>query len=263
MNRIVIGSYVGVDSPIHRVEPFFKLLSFLFLFVAVLFCNSVIGYALFFAILVLLIRASRIGFRTALGGVIRMWPFYLFIFVMNALFFGGKETLCQFWILNISVEGILQGANVMLRLGLALVLGNLLTATTSLQSLIGGIACLIYPLKFIGVPTRDVAMILGVSIQFIPTLVGEADMIRKAQLSRGARFESEKLSERASGIIPLVIPVFLAAFRRADELSLAMEARGYRRAKKGMKFPRLTVKPSDVIFLLIALVLCAVEWRIL
>ena len=118
---------------------------------------------------------------------------------------------------------------------------------------------LLYPLKLIGVPVRDVAMILGVAIQFIPTFSEEAEAIRKAQTARGARFESRKLSEKAKSVVPLVVPVFLAAFRRADELAMAMEARGYRRTKGKISKRRRHLSRRDGIGLLLCSLFGAAE----
>src|SRR5690606_9712290 len=134
-------------------------------------------------------------------------------------------------IVQLSRGGMEQGFRVVGNVVLILVLGNLLTMTTLPTQVTAALASLIKPLKFIGVPTEEVAMILSIAIQFIPTLMEETELIKMAQIARGARFESRKLPERAASFIPLVVPVFISAFRRAEELALAMEARGYRNAQ--------------------------------
>jgi energy-coupling factor transport system permease protein len=126
---------------------------------------------------------------------------------------------------------MVQGANIVLRIALIIVMSSVLTMTTKPMGIMSALEALVYPLKYIRLPAEEMAMILSVAIQFIPTLLEESGNIRRAQIARGARFESGKLHERAMAMIPLLVPVFLSAFKRADELSVAMEARGYRGAK--------------------------------
>ena len=147
---------------------------------------------------------------------------------MNAFFYSGEHCIWSWWIFRLSREGIRQGAMVVVHLILILVFCMVLTITTEPMEITHGLEELLSPLSKVGVPTEEIAMILGVAMQFIPVLGEEAETIRMAQTARGARFESKKLTERAASFLPLVIPVFLAAFRRADELACAMEARGYR-----------------------------------
>lgn len=170
-----------------------------------------------------------------------------------------KQPLWNWWIFRFSLDGVTQGINVVLRVNLAMIIGNILVSTTSPLEIIGAIESLIYPLKYIGVPIQDVAMILGVSIQFIPIFMEETDMIRKAQTARGARFESKKICEKAQSVIPLVVPIFLSAFQRADELSVAMEARGYHRKSKKVKNRKRKISTLDLIFFIGSCVLCVVE----
>jgi len=138
-----------------------------------------------------------------------------------------------------------------------------LTLTTSPTQVTSALESLIKPLKLIGIPTEDIAMIISVSIQFIPTLMEESETIKMAQITRGARFESKKLSERARSYIPLIIPIFISAFRRADELSLAMEARGYRNAKNRTKKKKKPIEGQDYIALTICASICIVQFILL
>ena len=174
-------------------------------------------------------------------------------------FYETEQIWWKWWIFRFSGDGLVQGMQVVLRVAMAMVLGNLLVSATSPLELVGAMESLMYPLKFIGVPIRDVAMILGVAIQFIPAFSEEAEMIRRAQTARGARFESRRLTEKAKSIVPLVVPIFLAAFRRADELAIAMEARGYRRTKGKLRRRRRRLSPADAIGLLLCGLLCAAE----
>lgn len=159
----------------------------------------------------------------------------------ECVFYSGEHCIWSWWIFRLSREGIRQGAMVVVHLVLILVFCMVLTITTEPMEITHGLEELLSPLSKVGVPTEEIAMILGVAMQFIPVLGEEAETIRMAQTARGARFESKKLTERAASFLPLVIPVFLAAFRRADELACAMEARGYRgpgrRTKKKKSLP--------------------------
>ena len=146
---------------------------------------------------------------------------------------------------------------------LILILGNLLAMTTLPTQVTTALGGLIKPLKFIGVPTEDVAMIISIALQFIPTFLEETELIKMAQIARGARFESKKLLERAASFIPLVVPVFIAAFRRADELALAMEARGYRNARNRTGREKEPLAPGDYWALTACALLCLVQFILL
>ncbi len=259
MKGLPAGGFVEGDSLLHKANGFLKFLTILVLLAAVILCDSLWGYGLMLAAIGLLILLSGLGAKQALSGILHFWLFFVLIFGMNALFYETASPIWHWWIFTLSPDGIYQGLQVVLRVAMAMVLGNVLVATTPPLELIGAIQCCIYPLRYIGVPIRDVAMILGVSIQFIPTFQEESDLIRKAQIARGARFESKNLFEKAASLLPLIVPVFLSAFRRADELSIAMEARGYRRSKNAPAFPKQHILPADILLLLTAALLCAAE----
>ena len=152
----------------------------------------------------------------------------------------------------------MQGAHVLLRVLLLLLLGNLLTATTSPLAMTDAFQVLLSPLGLLKIPVGQIAMILSVAIQFIPTLFEEADAIRKAQTARGARFDSPKLRHKAAAVLPLAVPIFLAAFKRADELSLAMEARGYR-GGRGMGRKKQPAQWQDALAIALCAALCCVH----
>ena len=259
MSYLPVGSYLERNSFLHKVDAFVKLLCTLILLAAVILADTLVGYAVIIALLAVIIKSSSIGVRNALNGVIPLWLFFLLIFFMNAAFFDSAHTLWSWWIFRFSLEGVVQGINVVFRVALAMILGNLLVSTTSPLAITGALESLIFPLKYIGVPIQDVAMILGVAIQFIPTFMEEAEMIRKAQTARGARFESKKFTEKAQAVIPLVVPIFLSAFRRADELSMAMEARGYHRTKRKIRFQKRQIGKREVTAFLVSVFVCAIE----
>ena len=219
----------SIINMLHRFDARAKFFSFLLLIVAVILTHSSLEYVMITAIWIALIALSHCPLRPIFGSVQRMRWFFILVFLTNAFFFHADHPLWKWWIFTLSQEGIAQGFQVIYRVILILVLSNLLTLTTPPLAITGAIQTMLRPLKFIRLPADDIAMILSVAIQFIPTLMEETDSIRKAQIARGARLDSKRLTERARAMLPLVIPIFVAAFRRADELAMAMEARGYRR----------------------------------
>lgn len=229
MREFTSGTYVPGESLLHRLDAKAKFFSFLLLIVAVILTHSVTEYVTITLIWMALIAVSHAPLRAVFGSVQRMRWFFVLVFLTNAFFFNAENPLWKWWIFTFSQEGIAQGFQVIYRVILILVLSNLLTLTTPPLAITGAIQTMLRPLKLLRIPADDIAMILSVAIQFIPTLMEEMDSIKKAQLARGARLDSHRLTERARAMLPLVIPIFVAAFRRADELALAMEARGYRK----------------------------------
>lgn len=232
MNTLSAGRYLEGNSPLHRMDGFAKLLCLLLVLTAAILSRGVLSFIPPLALTLSGILLSGIGRQNALRGLVKISPFLILIFLMNALFFAGESPLWQWWIFRLTLGGIAQGARVVLRVTVALLLGNLLVTTTPPLSLIAAFETLLSPLRFLGIPVREVAMVLGVAFRFIPLIAEESAQLKKAQIARGARFESRRLRDKARCVLPLVIPLFLASFRRADELALAMEARGYRRTKQ-------------------------------
>lgn len=259
MKFMPTGGYLEGDSVLHRLDAFVKLLAAFVLLAAVVLTDSLPGYLLLVVVIAGLIRLSGIGFRHGCSGVIQLWLFFVIIFLMNAFFFTAENSIFDFWIFHLSPAGMIQGMHVVFRVALAMIVSNILVATTSPIEITGALESLLFPLKYIGVPIRDVAMILGVAIQFIPTLIEETDMIRKAQVARGSRFESKNLVERAQSILPLLVPIFLSAFRRADELSVAMEARGYHRTRGARRRRKRTFSHQEGSALLLSCLFCVIE----
>ena len=154
---------------------------------------------------------------------------------------------------------MVQGFNVVFRILIILVIANIFTLVTSPLETTHAIQALLKPLKLVRMPADEIAMILSVAIQFIPTLLQEADTVKKAQIARGARFESKKLHERAAAMLPLIVPMFLSAFKKADELAMAMEARGYRGAKYRTRRKYGAMPLKSYFAIIICCVLCAAE----
>ncbi|MGI6541891.1 MAG: energy-coupling factor transporter transmembrane component T family protein [Limnochordia bacterium] len=227
MKQPLTGRFIPGDSPVHALDARAKLICLILLLAAVVSAGTVYGYGLILAVISVILLVAELPLHLAVGPAWRMWPFLSVIFIMNALFFTATDPLWSWWIFHISLAGVQQGIHVVTNVALIMIISNALTLTTAPLEITKALASLIKPLRLIGIPTDDVAMIISVAIRFVPTLLEEADMIKKAQIARGARFESKRLTEKAKSYLPLIVPIFIAAFRRADELALAMEARGY------------------------------------
>lgn len=230
MNRLPTGMYLPGDSPIHRLDSRVKLIALLLAIVSILLVDSLAGYGILVVFIGLTVLLSRISLATALSAASKLAWFFVVIFMMNTAFFSPENAWLSWWIFTPSLAGMMQGIDVVLKVLLVLVVSNIVTGATAPLEITKALESLFMPVKVIGIPTEQIAMILSIAIQFIPTLSEETDMIRKAQMARGARFDSRNLIEKARAVLPMVIPIFFTAFKRADELSLAMEARGYRSA---------------------------------
>lgn len=258
MSRTIAGQYVPGGSLIHRLNSTVKMLVFLLLIVAIVCTNSIKDYAALTVFTAALVFLSGVGLKTAVYGIRGMGLFFLIIFVMNTLFFSGDEVLWSYGIIHVSIIGIVQGANVVLKIMYLMVINNVMMTTTAPMEITASLQRLMSPLKLIKIPADDLAMMISVAVQFIPTLMEETEAIIKAQTARGAGFEGKKLKDKAAGAMPLVIPIFVCAFRRADELALAMEARGYRSGNRRTKRKRAAIHKRDVSSVLAAAFLCII-----
>lgn len=228
---IIIGQYISGNSPLHRMNAPIKIILTIFYIVILFFINNPISYLVFALYTFILVLVSKVPLKMILKGIRPMLWIFIFTALVN-LFMTPGETVWSISIfkftLNITREGIIQGAKMLYRLFFLITGTSLLTLTTSPLQLTDGIETLLRPLSKIKVPSHEIAMMMTIAIRFIPTLAEETDKIMKAQTARGADFESGNIIRRAKAMVPLLIPLFVSAFRRADELATAMEARCYR-----------------------------------
>ena len=259
MKQLPNGIYIAKNSVIHRLDATVKMLLFILLIAAVIATNSLVGYLVLFLFTAALCVIAKVGIKAALGNVLRLYWFFITIFLMNLFFFKAENAWISFWIFNPSFDGMMQGIKVVARVIAFLIFSNIMNATTPPVEITSAIENIISPLKLFKVPVSQLALILSVSIQFIPILFEEADMIKKAQIARGARFESKRLLDKARAVMPMVVPIFIAAFRRADELSLAMEARGYRVDVKFSKNKAVHIGIREIVSFLLCAVLLIVQ----
>ena len=231
MTDILSGVYENINSPIHNINAKYKIPCFLAMIILTLAAKSYIVYIIDFLILAICILISKLNIKHFISAISRIWLFYLTIFLMNALFFGKGETVLSLWKINITTLGIRQGAVIVLNVIFVILWSKLFVLTSSPIEITNAINFYLTPLKLFKVPTENLALILSVSIQFVPTLLIEAQNIKMAQIARGAEFESKNIFKKAKSIFPLIVPIFINAFKRADELSQALEARGYKGEK--------------------------------
>lgn len=227
LKDITLGQYFPGDSFIHRLDPRTKILG-MAAYIAVIFCiKGFAGYGVLAVFTVLCVLSSKIPFKFVLRGLRPIMLFIVITAVFN-LFLTGGRTLWKWGFLTVTYEGLRLAVFMVLRLFFLVFGTSLLTLTTSPIALTDGLEYLMSPLKRVGVPAHELAMMMTIALRFVPTLLEETDKIIKAQTARGADFETGNVIRRAKAMIPILIPLFVSAFRRADELATAMECRCYR-----------------------------------
>ncbi|MDI9441298.1 MAG: energy-coupling factor transporter transmembrane protein EcfT [Firmicutes bacterium] len=242
--NITIGQYIPGDSLIHRLDPRTKIVGTTALIVLLFLVKSFWGYLLVGLGIASVIYLSQIPWRFVLRG---LRPLFVILILTVGLHFFMTEgrIIFQLWFIKVTWEGLIRGLMMGTRLVLLIVGTSMLTLTTSPIQLTDGIESLLSPGKRIGIPAHELAMMMTIALRFIPTLLEETEKIMKAQMARGADFQSGGLMQRAKSLIPLLVPLFVNAFRRADDLAIAMEARGYRGGEGRTKFRELRLKKID------------------
>ena len=226
LKDITLGQYYRTNSLIHRMDPRIKI-SVTFLYMISLFVfNNLICYGLATAFLIMVIILSRVPVKFMLRGM-RSVFFLLLITVIYNVFLGSGTVIAKFWMFTVTYEGIINAVYMFFRLVLLIMGSSVMTLTTTPNQLTDGLESLLKPLKIIRVPVHEMAMMMSIALRFIPILVEETDKIMKAQIARGADLESKNIFVRVKNLIPILVPLFISAFRRAGDLALAMEARCY------------------------------------
>lgn len=246
LKDITIGQYFPTDSVIHKTDPRVKIL-IIFIYIVFLFIiNSFLGYGLMVLWIIAATAASKLPIKLLFKGLKPLRWIILITFIINVLFTQGIP-IFSIGPINISQEGIIVAIRLAFRLCLLVLGTSLLTLTTSPVTLTDGIEGLLSPLKVVGFPAQELAMMITIALRFIPTLIDETDKILKAQMARGADFESGNILNRAKNMVPLIVPLLLSSINRADELSIAMEARCYNRDKGRTKLNPLELKGRDIL----------------
>ena len=255
LKDITLGQFFPGNTVIHRMDPRTKLIWTVLYIVALFLAKSLVGYGVLIVVLVLCVAVSKIKPASLFRG---MKPIILIIVITGLLnlFYTPGEAIWRWGILKISVEGIWAAVYMILRIVMLITCTFLLTYTTSPIMLTDGLEHLMNPLKKIKVPVHELSMMMSIALRFIPTLIEETDKIMSAQRARGADFESGNLVQRAKALIPLLVPLFISAFRRADELAVAMECRCYHGGEGRTRLRQLKYRRADWAVILLGLVSC-------
>ncbi|WP_339253165.1 energy-coupling factor transporter transmembrane protein EcfT [Sporosarcina sp. FSL W8-0480] len=257
LEKMIFGRFVPGDSFIHKLDPRSKLI-FVFLFIiAVFLANNTFTYALILAFTLLVIFISKIKLYFLLNGLKPILFLIIFTFLMHFIFTKEGPVLVDLKVLKIHEEGLRQGIFISIRFLVLVLMTTVLTLTTSPISITDGMETLLNPLKRIKLPVHELALMMSISLRFIPTLMDETDKILKAQLARGSDLTSGTVKERIQAVVPLLVPLFVSAFKRAEDLAIAMEVRGYRGGEGRTRYRQLNWQGRDTLVIIVFIILVA------
>jgi len=242
---ITIGQYYPAESLIHRMDARLKLAITLIFIISLFLVNSFVGYAFVLICMALVIKSSKVPVKFMLRGLKSIMIIILFTAFINLFLTRGEHVLLHVGFVTITMEGLLLAVKMCIRLVMLIVGSSILTLTTTPIQLTDAIEYILKPFKKIGVPAHEIAMMMTIALRFIPTLLDETDKIIKAQQARGADFDTGNLIQKAKALIPILVPLFVSAFRRAEELALAMEARCYRGDENRTRMNVMKMKSGD------------------
>lgn len=263
LKDITLGQYFPGNSVIHRLDPRTKLIALIMYIVALFTAGSWISYGMMFLFLAVMIALSTIPVKAIFKGLKPLVMILIFTGLLNLFLTTGETVLVTFWKITITLEGVIRATFMVVRILMLISATFLMTYTTSPIQLTDGLESLLNPLKKIRVPVHELAMMMCIALRFIPTLIEETDKIICAQKARGADFESGSLIHRVKALIPILVPLFISAFRRADELATAMECRCYQGGEGRTKMKLLRYRRDDymafgcLVALLVSVILVA------
>ncbi len=262
LSNITLGQYYPADSAVHKLDPRVKIVLLIAVIVAIFLARNLLAFLPVIAFLALAARLSKVPVKLMLKGLKPLRFILILTFVLNLFFLQGETPLLDLGFAVIKKESLITAVHYSLRLILLVLASSLLTLTTAPVTLTDGLERLLSPLRVIHFPAHELAMMMTIALRFIPTLLEEADKIMKAQTARGADFESGNLIARAKAMVPLLVPLFVSAFRRAGDLAMAMEARCYHGGEGRTRLRVLRCEKRDyyacaaVALLIICVVLC-------
>ena len=265
-DKLLLGRYIQGNSIIHELDPRTKLLGSFFFIIIVFLANHWLAYLLLALFVLIVIKLSGISISYFLRGIRPMLWIIMFTVVFQMLFTVGGTVYFSFGPITVTSLGVLNAAYIFMRLVLIIMMSTILTLTTAPLELTDGIEHLLRPLARFGFPAHEVALMLSIALRYVPTLMDEAQKIMNAQRARGVEFDEGSFVDRIKAMVPILIPLFVSAFNRADEMAVAMEARGYRGGEGRTKYRQLKYSKMDVYaiitLLLLSLALLAIRFVI-
>lgn len=258
MDNMMLGRYVPIQSFIHKLDPRLKISALMLLLIAVFFDSGFIGYTILGLYVAIIAFLSKIKFKDLIKAIKPMFYMMLFLMFFNLLFIRTGHILFAFGFIKIYDQALYQTVYIFIRLIIIVVMTTLLTATTKPLDLTLGIEYLLTPFKKVGFPAHEVAMMISIALRFIPTLLEEAQRIMKAQASRGVEFSEGSLKDKVMSIVSLIIPLFISAFQRAEELANAMESRNYNPEAKRTRYKQLKWNLSDTLSMISVVIICII-----
>ena len=262
--KMLLGRYIQIDSWIHRLDPRTKLMSALYFILLIFLADHWLAYVLLSLVVVTAVLLSKIDLKFFLNGIKPMIWLILFTVVFQLFFTTGGEILFQWGILRVTTLGLINSLYMFIRLVLIILMSTLLTLTTAPLELTDGIEHLLRPLSKLGFPSHEIALMLSIALRYVPTLMDEAQKIMNAQRARGVEFDQGSFLDRVKAMIPILVPLFVSAFNRAEEMAIAMEARGYQGGEGRTKYRQLSYSSADrlvvVVFILLTLAIILLNW---
>lgn len=249
-NALIIGQYVPGNSFIHRLDPRTKITVVFFFVIVVFFANNVPTYSLLTAFSLLCVLNSKVPLQFILKGLLPVWFLIIFTFILHLIITNEGNVVVDWGFFKIYSGGIIQGFAISLRFFLLIPTTSLLTLTTTPIEITDAMEEMLHPLKKIKFPVHELALMMSISLRFIPTLMQETDKISRAQAARGVDFRTGPVKDRIMAVIPLLVPLFVSAFKRAEDLAMAMEARGYQGGEGRSKLRELHVGTKDILVLI-------------
>lgn len=260
MEKMIFGRYIPGDSFIHKLDPRSKLI-FVFLFIGIIFlANNVVSYALILLFTLITIFFSKIRLYFLINGLKPILLLVIFTFLLHIFFTKDGDLLLKWQFIEIYEEGLKQGIFISVRFLVLVMITSILTLTTSPISITDGMEVLLNPFKRFKLPVHELALMMSISLRFIPTLMDETDKILKAQMARGSDISSGPVRERIKAVVPLLIPLFVSAFKRAEDLAVAMEVRGYRGGEGRTRYRQLIWGWRDSTILILLVFVAIILW---
>ncbi|MEK4427449.1 energy-coupling factor transporter transmembrane component T family protein [Solibacillus sp. FSL K6-1523] len=260
MEKMIFGRYIPGNSFVHQLDPRSKLV-FVFAFIVIVFlANNIVTYAILLAFTLFVILMSRIRLYFLVNGLKPVIFLMAFTFILHILMNKEGAVLLDLGFMKIHEEGLKQGIFISMRFLVLVFMTSILTLTTSPISITDGLETLLNPLKKIKLPVHELALMMSISLRFIPTLMDETDKIMKAQMARGSDLSAGPLKDRLKAVVPLLVPLFVSAFKRAEDLATAMEVRGYRGGEGRTRYRQLKWDLKDTVSLVLLLAVAATLW---